>query len=160
MVACEFELVSAYFDDELSPLDRAGVEEHLRECPRCAADLQFLRDASEMLKAQPFDDLDSDQRRRLHRAIDEDSARHTVWKIGMTICAAAASILIICGAWLWELPAPSHLPRTPMAQAPQWERMAMTLRAEPITPISEDDHMIHLADARLADWMLYELTPR
>ena len=37
------ELIGAYADGELRLADRARVEKHLKACPECRRDLEFLR---------------------------------------------------------------------------------------------------------------------
>jgi len=61
--------------------------------------------------------------------------------------------LIVSCVWLNELPAPAP-PGQPLAraEAPAWERVALTLRADPLP--SGLDGESYLADARLADWVL------
>ena len=54
MKPCEnmVDLLSALVDDELSPEDRAIVEEHVRTCPACASLLKLYHDISSGLAAE------------------------------------------------------------------------------------------------------------
>jgi anti-sigma factor RsiW len=42
--------IEAYFDGELPPDERAGMEEHLRSCPSCSRELQLLRSLSSLVR--------------------------------------------------------------------------------------------------------------
>ncbi|MGQ9625309.1 MAG: anti-sigma factor family protein [Anaerolineae bacterium] len=48
------DMLSAYIDGELSPEQVAQVEEHLRDCPRCAWHLETLRRTVELLRELPI----------------------------------------------------------------------------------------------------------
>lgn len=140
--------LSAYLDGELDAAARAVVEEHLRTCGDCRAELQFLRETSQQLRDYPFENLSPAELDRIHAAVSESVEEPRLLRIGGTIGVLAASVLIVGMAWLKALPTSS--PATPdgqiIASAPSesWERMAMTLRPEPI--LSND-----------ADWMLEQL---
>ena len=41
--SCEIEIIAAYVDGELEPDHRAALEEHLKQCARCASELQAQR---------------------------------------------------------------------------------------------------------------------
>lgn len=42
--------IEAYFDGELPPDERVGMEEHLRSCPSCSRELQLLRSLSSLVR--------------------------------------------------------------------------------------------------------------
>jgi anti-sigma factor RsiW len=164
MNRCDEQLLSAYADGELSPEHAAKVEDHLRQCASCAAALRQIREASRLLREYPFEDIRPDELRDAHAAIDSASDR-PILRLGFTLGVLAASLLIVSCAWLMELPAatrsdqstnPSTMARS--APPPQWERMAMTLRADPLPHPGDDTSQF--ADAQLADWMLKGLSPR
>jgi hypothetical protein len=74
----------------------------------------------------------------------------------MVLGALAASILVVSSVWLMELPAPSARPvQMVRVPAPRWERIAVTLRADPI--LVDDNSSIQLANADFTDWMLQGL---
>ena len=76
----------------------------------------------------------------------------------MLLGTLAASVLIISSAWLMELSQPVASPTIVLTRPAQpWERMAMTLRAEPLLP-QQDDNIAQFADAELAEWMLQRLS--
>ncbi len=52
------ETLSAYIDDELGPIERAALEEHLRLCPSCDAELTQLTKISNAVKSLP--DVEAD----------------------------------------------------------------------------------------------------
>src|SRR5260370_26817699 len=47
------EQLSAYLDDELEPAERAALERHLPDCPRCQSELRELRAVRGLLRALP-----------------------------------------------------------------------------------------------------------
>jgi anti-sigma factor RsiW len=47
------ELVTEYFDDALSPDDRARFEEHIMSCPPCRAYLEQMRQTIRLLGSIP-----------------------------------------------------------------------------------------------------------
>jgi hypothetical protein len=89
--------------------------------------------------------------RRLHRA-------------AVALSAVAASILVLSCTWLNALSAPTgggvrrltNPPDVAVAPADAWERVALTLRADPM-PAGGPNGEVFLADASLADWMLHGL---
>lgn len=48
-----FELLSAYLDGELEGTDRLRVEEHLKSCARCRAELEEMRTGDELVRQRP-----------------------------------------------------------------------------------------------------------
>src|SRR5689334_22313840 len=99
MSPCDEQLLGAYFDEELAPDARQRVEEHLRDCPACARQLEMLRNASGILRDYPFQDITDRERMRLHEAVDAAIDR-PIWRIGASLGLVAASILIVGLAWL------------------------------------------------------------
>jgi anti-sigma factor RsiW len=152
MSECNTGQVAAYHDGELSPADIACVEAHLRSCPACAAELNALRRIARLLADQsgkPFTDREA---ANLHAAIDANIDR-PIWRLGGTLAALAASIIVVCGAWLAEWPQRNPPAGTaPTAAVEPWERLATTLRPDPADLPGNDKS--RLADARLADWMI------
>ena len=47
------ELIGAYADGELRPADRPRVEKHLKSCPECRRDLEFLREIDSLPRTSP-----------------------------------------------------------------------------------------------------------
>jgi anti-sigma factor RsiW len=161
MTPCDEQLLSAFADGELPAGDTARVEAHVRECAACAMNLARIRESSRLLREYPFEDLTGDELRLAHDAIDA-AADRPVLRLGFTLGVIAASVLVVSCAWLIELRAPRRQARdTTMsvatsAQVPQWERMAMTLRADPLPHPNEDTTRFAGAQPAVehADWML------
>jgi anti-sigma factor RsiW len=149
MSECDEQLLGAYHDGELNPTDRARVEQHLAQCPTCSAELARLRQASQLLREYPFQDITPDELTQLHQAIDESNEDQFVWRIGGTLGLIAASILVVGFAWLRSLPTatPIGQQQTQLAShpAPVWERVAVTLRPDPFSH-SEDEVQMAEAD--------------
>ncbi len=151
MPDCQFQSrVEAYHDGELSAEGRRAVEEHLETCEDCAAEMAWLRSVSQSMGRGDSEgalELTTAELGRVHAAVDD----------AMDEVAIAASVLIVSCVWLSELPTPAG-PRQPIGVAanpvegPAWERVAMTLRADPL-PTGLDSEP-YLADARVADWVL------
>jgi anti-sigma factor RsiW len=153
MDRCDPQLLSAYFDGDLTPDLRAGVEAHLAVCEVCRAHLKQFSAASLLIQRYPFEPLNQQELSRVHDAIEE-ADDPSVWRLGLMMAAMAASVLIVAGAWLMELPGAggSKLPG-PVAAAPEpWERVAMTLQVDPLA--SPAPESIQVADADVARWML------
>src|SRR2546430_873067 len=146
MVECPFQLrLDAYHDGELDAGERAGVEAHLAACPTCAAELAEMRALSARIgAAAAVGVIGSGESRGMHEAVrreaqevrDERERSIPLLRTAGMLSALAASVLIISGAWLMELRPVGGRTRTPGMQArveiqPEWERVAMTLRADP-----------------------------
>lgn len=96
MNECEFsQRLGAYHDGELSPPAQASVEEHLANCPACAAELARLRALSERFAATPPAPLPPLVLERLHRTADRLPAL-SVCRIAEAVAAVAAGILLAC----------------------------------------------------------------
>lgn len=153
MSDCDPQLLSAYIDGELLPVDRDRMEAHVRNCPACAQELELLRGLSSALRDVQFDELNASELRQIHSAIDE-SADQPILRLGLTLSAIAASILVVGSAWLMELPGASRTPAVATTPSPSWEQMAMTLSPGPLMEAGGGGNEIQLARADFADWML------
>ena len=67
-------LISPYLDGDLSAAEKAAVEAHLHDCPRCREMLALLREVSASLRAFPEFEISPDLQRRL-LAIPEQKRR-------------------------------------------------------------------------------------
>jgi anti-sigma factor RsiW len=171
MTHCPFQpLLSPYHDDELAVTDRHRIERHLLACPTCAADLADLRDLSTRIttSAETYDLAQA--LAGMHRAIDR-AAEETVsprrtpapslplFRFVAPLGVLAASILIVAGVWRLDaqpVTAPASPDTAPVAVAPDWERVAVTLRAEPRPGVIADSPFApRYADA--IHWMLDSL---
>ena len=93
------EILSAYFDDELTLDRRRSVDEHLKECPACRATLKEFAAQRETLSAEePAVRRDADHleefwdfvgRSRLHRSVGPRKL-----SVPIPVAAAAAAVLV------------------------------------------------------------------
>lgn len=135
--------LSAYHDGELSPAAGAEMEQHLRECPACAAELARLRELSGLLDGLAEPGIPPRVLHRLHRRAD-DSSRIGIRRIAEVVCAAAAVVLLACSFGLLHLSSP----RDGAEQVATWETAAM---GSTDVPIQEN------GDEQLAMWIVEEL---
>jgi len=84
-MACKRSLIriSAFLDDELSPLSRQKLESHLAECPDCSGYLKELRGVSGIIKSLPAVEPGSE-------AILELKARLQLFAVDVTASACEA----------------------------------------------------------------------
>jgi len=167
MQPCDDQVLSAYLDDELDARAREAVEKHLLKCSECAAELDSLKSVSNWFStASPSAgaDIAPMELARVHDGIDQIAADCGTLRLFGVAGAIAASVLVVSGTWLAVLAAsaPGSIDemRVTRSVAPEdsWEQVATTLQVVPkIDAMNEDDHLIRLADARFADWMINSL---
>ena len=135
---CQFKTrLSAYHDAELSAADIEAVNEHLPTCATCSAELAALRDVSSALSTYEPGQISQIELARLHRAIDRADDRGLLRLAGM-LATVAASVLIICMAWMSQTPTSSPVANPHAGQRVQgWENLA--LGGQPETPGVPDD---------------------
>jgi anti-sigma factor RsiW len=155
-----FNLIPACHDGELDADKRQALLRHAETCPDCAAELAWLQSVSRTLTATGAPDITEPELVRLHEAVESADAAEGrgVLRIGGALAALAASIIVVSGVWISELgpaPAATRAPSVSVAEAPAWERVAVTLRVD--LPASELNDEVFLADAGVADWMLNAL---
>jgi anti-sigma factor RsiW len=89
------EKIGPYHDGELDSTSMREVEEHLRNCPACAAELADLRAMSQWLAAAPIPRLSQMSVHRLHNktnaAMDEGLLRFARILSGIAACVLVAS---------------------------------------------------------------------
>jgi anti-sigma factor RsiW len=110
--------LGAYHDGELTGAERAALEAHLRRCPGCAAELERLRRLSSLVAAAGRTGMPRPALARLHRAVDDLSATD-LGRLAKTLLAVAASVLMVCGVWLWQANGGE-----PAGAIPVWETVA------------------------------------
>ena len=164
--------VEANHDGELDARERRSVGEHLAGCAACAEHLSWLREASRAVSREAGVPLSADHARRLHAALDAIEGDEGAYPLSLSrtagvLTALAASVLIVSCVWIRELAptgAPGHVPASlAVAEAPAWERVAVTLRADPLPAHPGGEATpgeAYLADASLADWVLQSLSGR
>ena len=139
--------LGAYLDQEMPPAARAELEEHLRQCPACAAELRRLRELSHLLRATPWPEMPPGALGRLRRQA-EVLAGTSIRRIAEVLTSVAAAIILVCCLWLW-----AFQQRTSSAEPISlWETTAvMTEAAEPPAPEPQD---------QLAQWIVQDLSVR
>ena len=124
---CQFKTrLSAYHDAELTAADIEAVNEHLPTCETCSAELATIRDVSSALAAYEPDPISQIELARLHRAIDRVDDGNVI-RLAGKLAAVAASVLIICMAWMSQSPVGSPVAQHPDQQAcpSDWTDLAM-----------------------------------
>jgi anti-sigma factor RsiW len=141
---CEYAgRLSAYHDGELDAATRAALEQHLRRCASCAAELGRIRRLSQLLGDMPRAELSPWAVQRLHRAV-ETAYSGSVRRLAAALTAVAAAVLVACNVWLWRPPA--DRPAGPM---PIWEASVLQRPTEPSVSTAED---------QLAMWVVQDLS--
>jgi anti-sigma factor RsiW len=133
MSQCErSRLVNAYHDCELSDSERLMMAAHLSDCPLCAQDLKQLRQVSRLLTEAHRPRLTADTMKRLHEGVGR-AREHMVMRTAEMLTAAAATVLVVCTAWLWQVS--GSVESTPVAP---WEDTAQTLTADSASDLSPE----------------------
>jgi anti-sigma factor RsiW len=152
--------VGAFHDGELEGEARTLVEEHLATCATCQTELASLRRMSALFDQAPVAALGAKEVREVRNRAEAMVADPLPLGFIGGLLAAAASIVIVCGAWWGELPSPAGTsPSAPLAfrQMEPWEQVALSpwrTRFE----FREDGTAVAAADEQLADWMLSGLS--
>ena len=167
--------LNAFHDGELSARDAAEVVRHLEACSACRAELETLQRMSRVFAALPTPSISAAALSRAHALVDrvasldsmadaEPAVDSSVRRMAFALTSLAASILIIATAWMFvgDPGETNAQPQIAIVQQPQWERVAMTLRADRFDlPEGSPTQMLADAssnDARVADWMIRSLS--
>ncbi|MFO8013911.1 MAG: zf-HC2 domain-containing protein [Phycisphaerae bacterium] len=110
--------LSAYHDGELTGEERAAMEAHLRRCPQCAAALERLGRLSRLIQTAGRTEMPAPARARLGAAVEALPASD-VGRLAKAGLAVAASVLMVCGVWLWQANGGD-----PADAIPVWETVA------------------------------------
>lgn len=153
MEPCEKMPLSGYLDNELDPLTRQNVAEHLQQCERCSAEFEEIREASQFVAQFEFQDITPAELQRAHESLPQLQPDFN-WRLYGALSAVAASILVVGASWLAALPQSTRVIADKPAQVAEWEQVATNLR---IDPAIAGDEQPAFADARVADWMVEEL---
>jgi anti-sigma factor RsiW len=136
---CEYQvMVHAYHDGELPTAERERFELHLRACPACERELESLRRMSEIFSSARLPELSAAALRRLRRGkvvALEPVLVHT----SEFFAAAAAAILLVCGAWLWRASAPQEL-----VAMPSWQEVPVTYQVDDSTDYDPGAHVAQI----------------
>jgi len=133
-----------YHDGELPGEERVVFEAHLASCPACARELEELRALSRRLGALERPAAPPALLKRLHRTSGALRER-LVLRTAEWLAAAAAAVLLMTCAWLWQGIGQDGS-RT--AVPASWELAAIGIR--PDAAISENHE--------LAQWIVAGLT--
>jgi anti-sigma factor RsiW len=148
--------IDAYYDQELDPLDRASVEEHLAQCPHCRQELASLQRLSSRFFSIPTDELSHRELNRLYTVSQSAPQAKPLLPFAVGLMAAAASLLVVCSAWLSEVPpavAPTRV--AVLDEGADWEKYALMGPNEAPSPLGDQTAV---AEVNLADLMLYGLS--
>ncbi|HEV8291223.1 MAG TPA: zf-HC2 domain-containing protein [Tepidisphaeraceae bacterium] len=137
--------VQAFYDGEMSAVERAGFEAHLKACAICSAELEDLRRLSTHLAAASIPFVSQEAIARFHRAANVAEERG-VLRLAEWLTAAAAAVLVIGLTGLFK-----H--DTTHASAPDvWEQAAV---AYP----TDHDPTVQSDVLQFAEWMRTDLSP-
>ena len=84
-------LLSGYLDEELASDQQAEVEEHLRACPACAADLAGLAGLKEELSMMKFREPTDEELERYWHSVYNRLERGVGW-----VLFSVGAILVLC----------------------------------------------------------------
>lgn len=118
------EALSAYFDHQLSGVERSAVESHLRDCPECAQDLADLAAVDALVRENAeepppgyFDDLPRRWRERLERSSLATFTPRRRWIVPSWAYPAAAVLLVaVMAPFLIRYAQPPGLGQTPSGE--------------------------------------------
>lgn len=160
------ETLGAYYDGELDVAAADDIRSHVSFCARCGSELDDIKALStaisedgEALGALPIElaRIQAGVRVSVKRADADVSLRRTAAFLG----ALAASLLIVSAAWLIDLERDAgNKPAVgAIAAAPDWERLASTLHAQPRPGVMGEMSPYSLRYAAVVDWMLQNHVP-
>ena len=127
MNECQFQpRLSAYYDQELDAPTARELQSHLANCATCREELDGIRIVSRAIQSVPTRDMSQIGMARLHKTADAATRRRDVLPFAKPLIAIAASVLVIAGAWLMELPSshPTGPGITGTQQPEDWEKLA------------------------------------
>lgn len=152
MMTCPYtSRLDAYHDGELDVPSARALRSHLGGCSACQNRLEELEELSRLFGAASSDRLTPRELADVVECAESMAERPPIPLFG-GLLAAAASIAMVCGAWLWQMPASnSGTTGYVVREAEAWEVVAVRgFRYESAMDAPE----AALADAQLADWML------
>jgi len=93
--------IGAYHDDELPAAEAESLARHVEQCSECRTELERLRAISRWLGAAAEAEAPPDVLSRIRQRIRPRRDR-IVFRIAASMTAAAAAVLIVCSALLWQ----------------------------------------------------------
>src|SRR5271169_2802021 len=96
VVSCEqvWREISNYLDDEVSPELRVALEEHLRECQKCATILEGTRNVVGLYGEESMFEPPLGFSQRLRRKLEANMPRKRGTAFGWMVAAAAAILVV------------------------------------------------------------------
>jgi anti-sigma factor RsiW len=146
--------LSAYLDGEVSPTERAAIEQHLAECTLCTELLASLRALSGIIRGANVAPLDAAYLRRLHDHVDNLSKR-SVERFGWALAGVAACVALVAGIHLSLSTAPAQAASAPsnVAAPTAWEGEAVQL-----SNTSDETASSGNGELAMAQWMVTDLS--
>src|SRR5437879_4899329 len=128
MTACPCPIdLGRYHDGELPDEGCREVDDHVRTCPGCVAEVERLRRLSEIARAAELPPIPAGAIGRLHRRVAGMRSTAAL-RLIRRLTGIAAGILVVA-AWRLATDA-AHTPSTPPAAAP-WEHVAAGGTSDP-----------------------------
>lgn len=157
--------LSAYHDRELDAPAAAELAGHLATCPRCAQELHAIEEMGQLISSAPMGRMSQIAMARLHGVADRSASRGGLLPLVRGLIAVAASILIIGGAWLMEMPAQragvSHpsVSINPSTGAGEWWESVASGDGAARPPTAAPTGMAEVDDSqgRFQKWMIRSL---
>lgn len=160
------ETLSAYHDGELDVTAADDVRSHVSLCARCGSELNDMKALSTAISedAQTIDALPIELARiqaKVRMSVTRADASASIRRTAALLGTMAASLLIISAAWLIDPERGAvHRPADGLVMAaPDWERLASTLHAEPRPGVMGEMSPYSLRYAAVVDWMLQNHVP-
>ena len=151
MTSCNHESrLHLLHDGEGAPDDISALEQHVRDCPACAAELRRLRALSGLLTGAGAPNMPADALARVRGAVvARDARRLEALRVLRRLTAAAAVVLLGASALLLR-----HSSRPPTAHRTDgpvlvWERAAVA--RDPLAPGPGREQ------TQLAQWIVNDL---
>ena len=146
---CQSEQIHAYYDNELSPGDRAAVEAHLNDCAACRELLADLRNVSQLVAAAPMAEMTPIAMKRMQQAWWAAQDRG-VRRIASWLTAAAAAVIF--AAVLFS-PTSGHRGSDATGAGSNWQAIALF----PPTTSADQDEAQQDETIDAAQWMANDL---
>ena len=140
-------MLGAYHDGEMSPDRRVDFEQHLRQCPQCAAELARIVRLTGLLGCLGGQEMPRSSLDRLHGAVDLLPSAGII-RMARGLTAVAAMILLVCMIGLTRQ-APA---RGSLSGMPLWEAEVVT--QESVEPPSSGPEELW------ASWVVQDLSRR
>ena len=156
---CEFRTrLDAYHDGELSPAERACVEEHARDCPSCAADLAAIRNITTAFATGAAPDVSDVQLLQLAQSVRAEAydARMLLQLFRGAAIAAAAVLACAIAGGVYQ----SHETRVAAHQAMVLDHAATWSQTQRLPAEARADARQSDQQVRLAQWIADDLQRR